>query len=171
MLRFGAIFAAVLGALFVAELTPWGQAYFVAPWTAGVANVTASLLGAFDPMVVATGDVIRSAHTGFAVQILAGCNGVEAMIVLIAAIAAFPAPWKHRVIGAVAGVAAIQALNLVRVASLFYLGQWDRGAFEWAHLYLWQPLIMLDALVVFLVWIRTVPRRASLAPAGVSSAA
>ena len=171
MLRFGAIFAAVLVALFVAELTPWGQAYFVAPWTAGVASVTASILGAFDPMVIATGDVIRSAHTGFAVQILAGCNGVEAMIVLVAAIVAFPAPWKYRVAGAVAGIAAIQVLNLVRVASLFYLGQWRHSAFEWAHLYLWQPLIMLDALVVFLVWLRTLPRDASVTRPQVSSPA
>ena len=165
MLRFGAVFAAVLVTLFVAELTPWGQAYFVAPWTAIVARVTAAILGAFDPAVIASGDVIRSAHNGFAVQILAGCNGVEAMIVLVAAIVAFPAPWKHRLAGAIAGIAAIQGLNLVRIASLFYLGQWHQGAFEWAHLYLWQPLIMLDALVVFLIWLRTLPAQSTMAPA------
>jgi exosortase H (IPTLxxWG-CTERM-specific) len=171
MFRFGAIFAAVLVALFVAELTPWGQAYFVAPWTAGVASVCASIMSAFDPMVMASGDVIRSARTGFAIQILAGCNGVEAMIVLVAAIVAFPAPWKNRVVGAIAGIAAIQMLNLVRIASLYYLGQWSPGAFEWAHLYLWQPLIMLDALVVFLVWLRALPRHGIVTALAVSSRA
>jgi hypothetical protein len=30
-------------------------------------------------------------------------------------------------------------------------------AFEWAHLYLWQMLIMLDVLIVWLLWIRTLP--------------
>ena len=30
--------------------------------------------------------------------------------------------------------------------------------FEWAHLYVWQALIMLDVLVVWLVWVRTLPR-------------
>ena len=50
--------------------------------------------------------------------------------------------------GIVAGLAAVQALNVVRVVSLFYLGQWDTSAFEWAHLYLWQALIMLDVLPV-----------------------
>lgn len=168
MLRFGALFAGVLVFLFAAELTPWGQLYFVEPWTAGVAHLCAQLLSAFDPTVMASGDIIRSAHNGFAIEILAGCNGVEAMIVLVAAIAAFPAPWKHRIGGAIAGIAAIQLLNLVRIASLFYLGQWSAAAFEWAHLYLWQPLIMLDALIVFLVWLRTLP---AVAQPGVSSPA
>ena len=31
--------------------------------------------------------------------------------------------------------------------------------FEWAHLYVWQALIMLDVLVVWLVWVRTLPAR------------
>ena len=42
------------------------------------------------------GKVIRSTANGFAVSIEAGCNGVEATIVLIAAIFAFPAPWRDR---------------------------------------------------------------------------
>ena len=41
--------------------------------------------------------------------------------------------------------------------SLFYLGQWNLDVFEWAHLYVWQALIMLDVLIVWLVWVRTLP--------------
>ena len=52
----------------------------------------------------------------------------------------------------------MQALNVVRVISLFYLGQWNATAFEWAHLYAWQALIMLDVLIVWLIWIGTLPR-------------
>jgi len=92
------------------------------------------------------------------VSIEAGCNGVEATIVLIAAILAFPAPWKHKLIGLAAGIVAVQGLNILRVISLFYLGQWDFKVFEWAHLYVWQALIMLDVLVVWLIWVRTLPR-------------
>jgi exosortase H (IPTLxxWG-CTERM-specific) len=92
------------------------------------------------------------------VSIEAGCNGVEATIVLIAAILAFPASWGRKLAGLAAGIVAVQGLNVVRVISLFYLGQWDFQVFEWAHLYLWQALIMLDVLVVFLIWVRTLPR-------------
>ena len=90
-----------------------------------------------------------------------GSNGIEAAIVLIAAMLAFPAPWKHRAVGVLAGLVAVQALNTVRVVSLFYLGQWSPTAFEWAHLYAWQALIMLDVLVVWLLWIRSLPRAAA----------
>ena len=115
------------------------------------------LVTLFDANVVATGKVMRSTTNGFAVSIEAGCNGVEATIVLLAAMLAFPAPWRSKLIGLAAGIVAVQGLNIVRVISLFYLGQWDRDVFEWAHLYVWQALIMLDVLIVWLVWVRTLP--------------
>jgi exosortase H (IPTLxxWG-CTERM-specific) len=158
MLRFFVTFIALQVALFAAELTPWAQQYFVVPWTNTLAALSAGLVTLFDPNVVATGKVIRSTLNGFAVSIEAGCNGIEATIVLVAAIFAFPAPWRDRLIGLAAGVVAVQGLNIVRVISLFYLGQWNMQVFEWAHLYVWQALIMLDVLVVWLIWVRMLPR-------------
>lgn len=156
MVRFFFIFLALLLALLAAELTPPVQTAFVLPWTEGLARVSAALITVVDPSVAVSGKTLR-ASGGFAVSIEAGCNGIEAAIVLIAAMLAFPAPWRHRALGILAGLVAVQALNVVRVVSLFYLGQWSFAAFEWAHLYLWQALIMLDVLVVWLVWIRTLP--------------
>jgi len=158
MVRFFLLFLALQAALFGAELSPWVQTYFVIPWTNQLASISAYLVTLFDPNVVATGKVLRHAVNGFAVSIEAGCNGVEATIVLLAAILAFPAPWKNKVIGLLAGTVAVQGLNVVRVISLFYLGQWDFQVFEWAHLYVWQALIMLDVLIVWLVWVRTLPK-------------
>ena len=157
MARFALVFVVALAALFAAELTAPVQRVAVLPWTAGIASASASLMTLVDPQVVATGKVLRSTATGFAVSIEAGCNGVEAALILIAAMLAYPAPWLHRALGMLAGLAAVQALNIVRVVSLFYVGQWSLKAFEWSHLYLWQALIMLDVLIVFLVWIRTIP--------------
>ncbi len=165
MLRFGILFAVIVVGLFAAELTPPGQHWFVDPWTAGVAKVSTTVARLFDPTVMAVGPTLIEPSSGFAVTILAGCNGVEAMIVLIGAILAYPAPWRHRLIGLGIGVLAIQVLNLVRIVSLFYIGQWNLRVFEWAHLYAWQALIMLDALIVWLVWLRTLPRTPETAPA------
>ena len=157
MARFALVFVVALGALFTAELTAPVQRVAVLPWTAGIASASASLMTLVDPQVVASGKVLRSTATGFGVSIEAGCNGVEAALILIAAMLAYPAPWVHRALGMLAGLAAVQVLNIVRVISLFYVGQWSLKAFEWSHLYLWQALIMLDVLIVFLVWIRTSP--------------
>jgi exosortase H (IPTLxxWG-CTERM-specific) len=159
MRRFGLLFFVILVVLFAAELTPPAQRWFVEPWTAAVAVASTSLIQLFDAAVVVNGPTITSTSNGFAVTILAGCNGVEAMIVLVAGMLAYPAPWKHRIAGLTVGSFAIQALNLVRIATLFYIGQWNREVFEWAHLYVWPVLIMIDALVVWLVWLRMLPQQ------------
>src|SRR4029078_6902971 len=80
-----------------------------------------------------------------------------ATLVLCSAILAFPAPWRRKAAGMAIGIVAVQLLNVVRVISLFYIGQWDVAVFEWAHQYVWQALIMLDVLVVWLIWVRRVP--------------
>ena len=164
MLRFFALFVALQALLFGLELTPFAQAHFVEPWTAALARISSWIATLFDPGVVADGRVMRSTGSAFAVSIEAGCNGVEATIVLVAAILAFPAPWKNKLVGLACGIVAVQGLNVVRVISLFYLGQWDRQWFEWAHLYVWQALIMLDVLIVWLVWVRTLPRTPGSGP-------
>jgi exosortase H (IPTLxxWG-CTERM-specific) len=157
--RFFLLFIALLIGLFTVEVTKPVQDHVILPFTSVIADISVGLIQMFDDGVIASGKVIRSAENGFAVEIQPGCNGVEALIILFAAIFAFPAPWKHRFIGFGIGFVAIQALNLVRIISLFYLGQWNMTAFKWFHLYLWQALIILDALVVWLVWLRYIPHR------------
>ena len=156
MLRFLLLFLLILGSLFALELAPPGQA-LVHPWAASLAGFSAALITLFDPKVITYGNVIQSQSNGFGVAIEAGCNAVEACIVLAAAILAFPAPWRHKLLGLMIGMIAVQAANILRIISLFYLGQWRMDAFEFAHLYLWQGLIMLDVLVVWLIWIRAMP--------------
>lgn len=165
MVRFFLWFLVLQAALFGLELTPWAQGWFVVPWTHTLAAISASIVQLFDPRVLAYGKVLQSASNGFAVSIEAGCNGVEATIVLVAAILAFPASWRRKLVGLAIGIVAVQGLNIVRVISLFYLGQWNFSVFEWAHLYVWQALIMLDVLVVWLLWVRTLPRPAAGLPA------
>ncbi len=158
MIRFFLLFLLIQAVLFGGELTAPAQAYFVMPWTNFLATISAGLVKFFDPNVLVIGKVVQSTSNGFAVSIEAGCNGVEATIVLVAAMLAFPAPWKNKIIGLVIGVIAVQGLNIVRIISLFYLGQWNYEVFEWAHLYVWQALIMLDVLIVWLLWVRTLPK-------------
>jgi len=165
MIRFLILFVVALAVLFGLELTPIADRYLVEPWTSGLAHASAGMVQMFDGQARADGIILRSLSNGFAVAIERGCNGVEATLVLLAAMLAFPAPWKNKLIGLGIGILAVQGLNVVRIISLFYLGQWNAQVFEWAHLYLWQALIMLDVLIVWLLWVRTLPRAAAPAPA------
>jgi exosortase H (IPTLxxWG-CTERM-specific) len=168
--RFFAVFVFLVTTLFAAQLTPTVQESFVLPFTSAIAWFSATLMHAWDAQVMAQGKLIWDAASGFAVSIEAGCNGVEAGIVLTAAMLAFPSTWREKLIGIAAGMFTVQALNLLRIVTLFYLGQWNMTWFEWAHLYLWQALIMLDVLAVFLFWLRwlTARRQAPAASAEVS---
>ncbi len=148
------VFIVVLLVLFALELTGPVQRAVIQPFTASLATISASLLHLFDSDVVSSGVILRSLSNGSAVAIAAGCNGVEAVICLTAAILAFHATFKQKIVGLVIGFFAIQILNIVRIISLFYLLQWNQQWFEWAHLYAWQALIFLDVLIVFILWIR-----------------
>ena len=154
MLRFFLIFLGLQLTLFGVNMLTWVQQHLVLPWTALLARLCAALVTWFDASAAAAGKVLWNTQTGFGVSIEPGCNGIEACIVLFAAVVAFPERWQHKLLGLLAGFVAVQALNVVRVISMFYLGQWNTEVFNFAHEYLWQGLIMLDVLVVWLLWVR-----------------
>jgi len=49
---------------------------------------------------------------------------------------------------------AIHLLNLVRVISLFFLGQYNAGWFEFAHLYVWEGVLMVATMAIFALWVQ-----------------
>jgi exosortase/archaeosortase family protein len=94
-----------------------------------------------------------------------GCNGVEAMLILLASIVAFPASMKARVAGLLLGAIVVQILNAVRIVSLYLLGAYHPRLFDLFHTAVWQIVIILAAIGFFLVW------SARVAPARVANRA
>lgn len=156
MLKFSGLFLLLLILLFGIGLTNVVYDNVILPFTSGVAAVSAAILTAFDADVTSHSNILRSTKTGFSVIIESGCNGVEAMMILIAGILSFPSTYLQKFFAIVGGFIAIQGFNLLRIISLFYLGQWNMTVFEWAHLYLWPALIIVDVLLVFYVWLRII---------------
>ena len=159
MTRFLTLFVLVLVSLFTLEMLTPVQEHVITPFTGLLARLSAAIVLPFDDTIIAYGKILQFKDTGFAVSIEAGCNGVEATIVLIAGVVAYPASWRARLLAIGLGFLAIQALNLVRIISLFYLGNWNMDIFSWIHLYLWPALIMLDVLIVFTVYLRYLGRQ------------
>ena len=119
-------------------------------------QVSHLLIRCFGGHAAARGTVLETATGNFAVEMQDGCNGVNVTILLWSAILAFPASWKKKGLGLTAGTLLILALNTVRFISLFYLGQYSWSWFEFAHVYLWESLLMLDTLFIFGVWVHRV---------------
>ena len=136
----------------------------IVPFTAGIARVSAVLLSAIGEKVSVAGTEIRSG--AFAVNIENGCNGVEAALLFGSALLAFPAPWPRRVLGLILGFLAIQALNLVRVVSLFWIGAHRPALFSSSHTVIWQSVVVLFSVLLFLFWASREQRMQAAAAAG-----
>lgn len=122
----------------------------IVPFTAAIASTSAAILRAIGEPAAVTGTVIEGA--GFGVNIENGCNGIETAILFVSAVLAFPAPRAARAIGAAAGFLAIQAVNLVRVVSLFWVGRHHPAVFQASHGVVWQSVVVLFGVVLFFVW-------------------
>jgi exosortase H (IPTLxxWG-CTERM-specific) len=144
--RFGALLVAFYAAL---AFRPVDRAVVV-PFTAAIARGGAAILSALGEPVAVEGTEIRS--PAFAVRIENGCNGLETVLLYAAAVLAFPASWKRRALGLAAGFAAIQAFNLVRVVSLFWIGAHRAELFASSHTVIWQSLVVLFGILLFVLW-------------------
>jgi exosortase H (IPTLxxWG-CTERM-specific) len=150
----GLVFVArFLGALIVfyaiGALEPVNDKVII-PFTERVVDASAFILRVVHQPNDVVGTVIRSPR--FSLDVRTGCNGLEAVMVLAAAILAFPATFRSRVIGLLTGTVLIQILNLIRVSSLVWLGEHHRRFFDFVHVGVWQSIVILAAVSMFLFW-------------------
>jgi exosortase H (IPTLxxWG-CTERM-specific) len=148
--RFLIVFLLVLGGSFA--LLAWTPVndHVVEPFTGLVARASGVALDLLGQDVTRTGTVLRSPR--FGVNIKNGCNGLEAMVILLAAIVAFPATWRARLAGLALGAVGIQLVNLLRVVALFLTGAYWPRFFDASHTVVWQSLVILAAVLIWILW-------------------
>jgi len=95
----------------------------------------------------------------FAVTIYNGCNGLITSLIFIAGVLAFPARTTAKLIGVAGGLLAIQVVNLVRIVSLFYIGIFLPDWFNDAHIFVWQSLVILAGVALWVIWANRVALR------------
>lgn len=125
---------------------------FTQPFTRLLVVICATVMNLFGGHVRADGVILSFAQGPGAVMVSSGCNAVEVSILYAAAVLAFPAPLKARLIGAPLGVLGLQAINLIRIMTLLVLARVWPSAFDFFHLYVWDAFIMLDGVMTFLAW-------------------
>jgi exosortase H (IPTLxxWG-CTERM-specific) len=130
----------------------------IVPFTELITRGSGAMLQLLGQNVAVRGTVISS--TRFGVNVNNGCNGVEAMLILLASIVAFPASLRARVTGLLLGALAVQLLNAVRIVTLYLLGAYHPRLFDLFHTAVWQIVIILAAIGFFLAWsARVAPNR------------
>ncbi len=122
----------------------------VDPFTAFIAKASSVILNLLGAKTHTAGT--RLAGDGVAFELRNGCNGVWATIIFVSAVLAFPSTLLAKVAGVVAGFCAIFAINLARVISLYYVVRYYPKAFEGAHIYVWQSIVIGAAVLLWLFW-------------------
>ena len=125
----------------------------LAPLTMMTARTTLVLLhwSGFEAVQMAT----RIYHPdGFVYEIYYRCTGFLPAAFLIVAILAYPRPVISKIWGLTAGVSVLMVLNLARLVHLFYLGVYHPAAFDFMHTILWQGVIILTIVCLWLGWIK-----------------
>lgn len=92
-------------------------------------------------------------HASGALSIHKGCEGFEAMILLIAAMAGFPMPLRQRFLGALSGTLFIYACNLLRIIGIYWVDAHAQRYTEIAHVLVGQSIMVVLIALYFLFWI------------------
>jgi exosortase H (IPTLxxWG-CTERM-specific) len=145
-------FFALMGILLFLELFNPVNQNVIIPLTTYLSKASVFLLGLLGTGTKASGTLIVSPQ--FAVDIKAGCTGIEPIIILLSAVFAFPSSWRAKALGAILGMVVLQAVNLIRIVSLVYLGINHPKYFHDAHTIIWQIVIIAISLFLWMAWAR-----------------
>jgi len=154
----GKFIVAMTALWFVAMSGPY--AWVRSELTRANAEICGWLLGATGlELEVRDGTVLSPT---FALTVIPGCSGLEIWFFLVSAMVAFPSSLRAKLLGVSGALVAILALNIVRISSLFLVGQYRPQYFEMAHLGLWPAVFNVSALLIlggWLAWTGALARR------------
>jgi len=100
-------------------------------------------------------NVIASAHgthitaVGGGINVLSGCDGLEVMFLLIAAISISPLSWFAKLTGVLSGLIFVFFLNQLRLVTIFFAVRQNKQLFELMH-GLIAPIILVALTGLFL---------------------
>lgn len=87
---------------------------------------------------------------GFALKILFGCNGLEALLIYLAGVLAVTASIKFKLQWVCMGAFLLITINTLRLVFLLYMGIRYPTYFELMHLYVTQSMMIFISIGIFL---------------------
>jgi exosortase H (IPTLxxWG-CTERM-specific) len=150
VLGFVLLFAALMGVFYAVTFVPFINETII-PWYMRFnAQASAVICNIFGEGASAQGTSLSSSR--FSVDIRHGCDAIEPSALFIAAVLAFPAPWRSKLPGILIGTLVLAVINLVRIVTLFYTGIYYPRAFEAMHVDVWQPIFIVLSLTFWVMW-------------------
>ena len=114
------------------------------------AIVSAAILRLFGEDAQAIGVLLQSSRSSL--EIRHGCDAILPTALFVAAVVAAPVALRSKLPGLVLGAAALLALNLIRILSLYFAQAYYPDWVHWMHLDFWQPAFIFAALWLWVLW-------------------
>lgn len=143
------IFVGILGGMAaINELyRPLVEVYF-AEWTASVTGSAMQLLGWGGSV---NGIRIVNGYCNF--RIIDECTAYYPIAIYLAAVMAFPCPWRNKLLGVLIGIPTVIAFNVLRLVSLCYIYKTYPTVFDTIHTLFMQALMIFITIVIWIVWV------------------
>lgn len=107
-----------------------------------------------------SGNLVRDDHIQvpqLAIHINHECTGIYVLIILVTFLFAYPASWSRRITGALIGIAALTAVNILRLAFLVRIAELQPDLFEYFHEYVWQGVLLILVIAYAMAWVERAP--------------
>jgi len=118
------------------------------------ADVTGFFLKLFGLTVRVSGRIVSLPN--FSIEVVGECTGLYEMLIFLAAMIAYPAGWKKKLIGAGLGIPSLYVINVIRMIFITMMGNWSPQTFDFLHMYFWQVAMILIIVTVWVLWIEKV---------------
>ena len=153
VLAFLLVFGVLIGLFYAfVVFTPYYKRDFLLAYLPFNAKLSGAILSFLGQNVRVMDSTISSPD--FSVRVAPECSGIEPIALFVCAVLAFPAAFKRKVPGIIAGSLLLAAINFVRIISLFLIGVYFPSALNIMHLDVWQALFILLAVVFWILWLQ-----------------
>jgi exosortase/archaeosortase family protein len=160
--RFVISFVAIAAGFFCLYYFPYAESGWSEAWVGTYleqyARIVGFVLRIFEPGIVVSQNVISGR---FSMSIVKSCDAMEANMLFCAAVLALPGIAWRKAAALFAGLAALVAINVVRLCSLYYVGVYLGRWFEVMHIDVWPMLMIVLATLDFMVCARWLQGRAA----------
>jgi len=118
------------------------------------ADLTGFFLKLFGMTVNISGRVVSL--NNFSMEVVGECTGLYEMLIFLAAMIAYPASYKKKLIGAGLGLPLLYIINVIRMVFIAVVANWSPQTFDFMHMYFWQVAMILIIVSVWMLWIEMV---------------
>ncbi len=160
ILKFLLGFTGCMAVFYIFYTSSWYKNFLEPPFLNFLAKIGNGILHLLGHDTQAAGALLFSKD--FSVDIRNGCDGLEAIAILVSGILIFPVSFRKKIPGLLWGVLTLFALNCLRIAGLYLIGlNFSAKVFDLFHVQGGFIIFTMISVILLFAWMNWAMRRSS----------